>query len=145
MITLHISISSLKECPVRLWHLKNGRFHGNGSVYLSTYHFLCNGGYVLVGDNTVTCKANGSWNGTKPVCLRGIKFSLNTLDGFPRKERSRIKDYKWRIGDGCLRIDHYEIINFFEDKEKLNCILWKLYTCNFPVLMHVSSDLLGSL
>nr|XP_058948028.1 protein mesh-like [Pocillopora verrucosa] len=69
-----------KECPVRLWHLKNGRFHGNGSVYLSTYHFLCNGGYVLVGDNTVTCKANGSWNGTKPVCLRecpGLPSSIS--------------------------------------------------------------------
>ena len=88
----NILISFLKECPVRLWHLKNGRFHGNGSVYLSTYHFLCNGGYVLVGDSTVTCTADGSWNGTKPVCLRGIKFSLNTLKRFLRKGESGIND-----------------------------------------------------
>ena len=46
----------------------------------------------MVGDSTVTCTADGSWNGTKPVCLRGIKFSLNTLKRFLRKGESGIND-----------------------------------------------------
>ncbi|XP_068694477.1 uncharacterized protein [Montipora foliosa] len=60
-----------KECPMfQYGDFANGRVEGNGRVYRSTYHFTCNNGYVLVGDDTISCIESGAWNGTKPRCLR---------------------------------------------------------------------------
>lgn len=62
------------ECPlVRHSNLTNGHVEGNGRLYRATYRFTCNNGYVLFGHDTISCIENGTWNGTKPSCLRGKK------------------------------------------------------------------------
>ena len=49
---------------------------GNSVGTVSTY--TCNGGYLLVGDETRTCQESGQWSGSQPICeceYFRIKFS----------------------------------------------------------------------
>ena len=39
---------------------------GNSVGTVSTY--TCNGGYLLVGDETRTCQESGQWSGSQPIC-----------------------------------------------------------------------------
>ncbi|XP_074609320.1 protein mesh-like isoform X2 [Acropora palmata] len=60
-----------KECPLLQYgSFANGLVEGSGHVYRSTHRFICNDGYVLVGNSIITCTESGVWNGTKPHCLR---------------------------------------------------------------------------
>ena len=38
----------------------------------SRYQFMCDEGYSLVGQQTLFCGKDGSWNGSVPTCLIGI-------------------------------------------------------------------------
>ena len=70
-----LNVFSLTECPPPgPGNLTNGLVEGYGSIYRSTYRFVCNDGYVLLGHDTVTCTENGTWNGTTPSCLKGNKL-----------------------------------------------------------------------
>ncbi|XP_073243989.1 sushi domain-containing protein 2-like [Porites lutea] len=69
-----------KECsPPLSSYLANGHVQGSGRVYRSNYNFTCNSGYVLFGDDYITCTENGTWNGTSPVCVRGNENLLMTV------------------------------------------------------------------
>ena len=39
-----------------------------GTVHQSQAMYACNHGYNLTGGDTRTCGADGSWNGTAPMC-----------------------------------------------------------------------------
>ena len=38
------------------------------TTYQSEALYVCNAGYDLVGMETRSCQANGSWSGVKPFC-----------------------------------------------------------------------------
>jgi len=38
----------------------------------SRHQFICDEGYSLVGQQTLFCGKDGSWNGSVPTCLIGI-------------------------------------------------------------------------
>ena len=68
------------ECsPPLSSYLANGHVQGSGRVYRSNYNFTCNSGYILFGDDYITCTENGTWNGTSPVCVKGNENLLMTL------------------------------------------------------------------
>ena len=71
---------SYAECsPPLSSYLANGHVQGSGRVYRSNYNFTCNSGYVLFGDDYITCTENGTWNGTSPVCVKGNENLLMTI------------------------------------------------------------------
>ena len=71
---------SYAECsPPLSSYLANGHVQGSGRVYRSNYNFTCNSGYILFGDDYVTCTENGTWNGTSPVCVKGNEILLMTV------------------------------------------------------------------
>ena len=77
------------ECsPPLSSYLANGHVQGSGRVYRSNYNFTCNSGYVLFGDDYITCTENGTWNGTAPVCVKGNE---NLLITFLSERRDYIK------------------------------------------------------
>ena len=53
----------------------NGNVSVDGTVYESTAMYMCNDGYILVGEHHRHCLANGSWSHKQPLCER--KISLN--------------------------------------------------------------------
>ena len=40
-------------------------------LYEDFCKFTCNTGYELVGSDTRSCKSDGSWSGTQPICEKG--------------------------------------------------------------------------
>jgi len=57
-------------------------------TYKDTCSFTCNTGYELTGGDNRTCQSDGSWSGSKTICLRGklndgvcriIAYNLNYL------------------------------------------------------------------
>ena len=42
--------------------------HTAGTTLGQTATYSCNTGYNLVGDNTRTCQATGTWSGSAPTC-----------------------------------------------------------------------------
>ena len=62
-------------------NLSNPRFGKvvlSGTVFGSTATYSCQPGYILVGQSTRSCQADGDWSGRAPVCRR--KFpSVNIL------------------------------------------------------------------
>ena len=49
---------------------ENGRVEFVLTTYESLAKYYCNSGYNLVGTNTRTCQANGTWKNTAPSCTR---------------------------------------------------------------------------
>jgi CUB/sushi domain-containing protein len=41
-----------------------------GTTFTSTASFVCRRGFRLVGSETRTCQADGSWSGVQPVCKK---------------------------------------------------------------------------
>ena len=39
--------------------------------YKDSCSFICNAGYVLNGSNMRTCQSDGTWDGTKAICIKG--------------------------------------------------------------------------
>ena len=41
----------------------------NGTIAGSTAFYICDDGFVLVGNEARVCQSNGSWNGRTPQCI----------------------------------------------------------------------------
>ena len=61
------------ECPVLPPSIKHGYVNGSGSVQGSLYRFSCKRGYSLVGETKLYCTAEGKWNASIPICLKGTQ------------------------------------------------------------------------
>ena len=64
------------DCPSLPSFISHGFVNGTGSVEGSRHHFSCDEGYSLVGQHTLHCGKDGSWNGSVPICLIGIVVTL---------------------------------------------------------------------
>ena len=53
----------------------NGQVSGEGNRYGDTVNYTCNNGYMLRGNPSRKCQADGSWSGENPCCER--KLLLN--------------------------------------------------------------------
>ncbi|XP_035664407.1 sushi, nidogen and EGF-like domain-containing protein 1 [Branchiostoma floridae] len=51
--------------------ITNGTVSGSGYRYGDYVYFSCNTHYVLVGQPSARCQANGQWSASKPQCLFG--------------------------------------------------------------------------
>ena len=50
---------------------ENGTVSVSSTTYNSRANYSCNEGYILIGDESVTCLASGMWsNGTTTECVR---------------------------------------------------------------------------
>lgn len=59
----------------------------------SRHHFRCNEGYSLVGEHTLHCSEDGSWNGSVPTCLIGIVVTLVDKSDIFTEVRMRTDKY----------------------------------------------------
>ena len=48
----------------------NGNVNQPGNTVETVATYTCNNGYVLVGDESRTCRENGKWTGEDPTCVR---------------------------------------------------------------------------
>ncbi|XP_066279057.1 glycine receptor subunit alpha-2-like isoform X2 [Branchiostoma lanceolatum] len=69
----------------------------SSNVYLGVAQFTCDVGYVMSGNSTVTCQANGTWSGKSPTCTFngtwtpwGNWRACDSQCGFGTKTRSRV-------------------------------------------------------
>ena len=46
----------------------NGYMLSENFSYASTVHYMCDTGYLLIGQNGTTCVANGTWTSSPPEC-----------------------------------------------------------------------------
>lgn len=69
-----------KRCDPRpcrsLKHPRHGTMVGNIFVFGANVSFDCNPGYELHGIRSLTCQANGKWNGKKPACRRMLCYDI---------------------------------------------------------------------
>jgi len=49
---------------------QDGQVVLSGTIFGSTATYTCNTGFVLLGDETRICQANGEWSGLIPLCIR---------------------------------------------------------------------------
>ncbi len=54
----------------------NGVVNQPGNSVGTVSSYTCNGGFLLVGDETRTCQKDGEWSGNEPICECKC-FSLN--------------------------------------------------------------------
>ena len=59
--------------------LKNGRVSLSGVSVGDTATFTCNDGYELVGDSSLICLSDGSWDSSPPVCQGPTGNRYNVL------------------------------------------------------------------
>lgn len=62
--------------------LKNPRYGQvvfTGTIFGSTATYSCNTGFILVGEQTRTCQANGKWSGRAATCHRKCETSAYTI------------------------------------------------------------------
>ena len=64
------------DCPSLPSFISHGFGNGTGSVEGSRHRFSCDEGYSLIGQETLYCGKDGSWNGSVPTCLIGIVVAL---------------------------------------------------------------------
>ena len=67
-----------QECST----LKNPRYGQvvlTGTIFGSTATYSCNTGFILVGEQTRTCQANGKWSGRAATCYRKYETSTCTI------------------------------------------------------------------
>ena len=67
-----------QECST----LKNPRYGQvvlTGTIFGSTATYSCNTGFILVGEQTRTCQANGKWSGRAATCHRKYEISTYTI------------------------------------------------------------------
>ena len=66
------SSSFFPDCSIVDSSLTNGRVQGTDSTFGSCVQFSCNDGHTLFGERTICCSDNGTWNATKPTCVKGV-------------------------------------------------------------------------
>lgn len=64
---LHCHPSPGITCPV-LSNPANGQVLVDSRVFGSVAIYVCDDGFVLVGEGTRVCSENGQWSGTEPQC-----------------------------------------------------------------------------
>ncbi|GFR11206.1 sushi, von Willebrand factor type A, EGF and pentraxin domain-containing protein 1 [Trichonephila clavata] len=60
-------ICRLVQCP-KPPVLKFGYIDGKNYSFSNTIHFICNVGWKLIGEKTITCESNGKWSAPFPTC-----------------------------------------------------------------------------
>ena len=63
----YVFVAPLDRCE-SLGVLANGTKSTNESTPGTTVRFWCNSGFVLLGTTNLTCRLNGTWSGSKPLC-----------------------------------------------------------------------------
>jgi hypothetical protein len=53
-----------------------GTLHGSSYEFGRSVLFKCNTGYVLIGEVTLTCGANGDWDHAKPKCQSKLTWQM---------------------------------------------------------------------
>ena len=56
----------------------NGMVMMTGNMQGDISTFICNSGYELVGNETLTCQDDGQWSALPPVCQLGKKNNHST-------------------------------------------------------------------
>ena len=56
----------------------NGNLVLSGNTFGETALYTCNTGFILVGDSTLTCRGDGQWSGSPPVCNRKYLSKMYT-------------------------------------------------------------------
>ncbi|XP_072114251.1 sushi, von Willebrand factor type A, EGF and pentraxin domain-containing protein 1 [Mobula birostris] len=84
----------------------NGNVTGLNYTFQSLANYSCNNGYLIKGDWTRTCLANGSWSGETPQCLLA---ACPPLTGLPNgyitgSEFTFRKEVQFRCMDGYLLV-----------------------------------------
>lgn len=72
----------------------NGSVNSTDNILGTVVYFTCDGGYSLIGNNSIVCQKSGLWSGIFPFCVRinidcgdpgtvkyGVKFYTNTTFG----------------------------------------------------------------
>ena len=52
----------------KIFSIKNGKVIGSGTLEGDEIRFICNGNYLLFGENVLRCTNNGRWNVSEPKC-----------------------------------------------------------------------------
>ncbi|XP_069779037.1 sushi, von Willebrand factor type A, EGF and pentraxin domain-containing protein 1 isoform X2 [Narcine bancroftii] len=80
----------------------NGNVTGQDYTFQSQVNYNCKNGYLIKGDLTRTCLANGSWSGEMPKCILAACPPLTTmLNGYiTGSEFTFGKEIKFRCMDG---------------------------------------------
>ena len=55
------------QCPSLAFPAK-GNLTLSGDTFGETANYSCNTGYNLIGERSLMCGSNGSWNGAPPTC-----------------------------------------------------------------------------
>ncbi|XP_034540051.1 CUB and sushi domain-containing protein 2 [Notolabrus celidotus] len=89
----------------------NGMVYGNDWWVGSVVRYTCGSGFMLLGNPTRTCQANGLWT-SKPTCLRmcpqgRIEISERELGG-SCNSTCKNKSYFGPAKQGCSKIDNCE-------------------------------------
>ena len=82
------------DCPSLPSFISHGFVNGTGSVEGSRHRFSCDEGYSLVGQHTLYCGKDGSWNGSVPTCLIGIVDALADKSSHLAEMRLRVDQCK---------------------------------------------------
>lgn len=68
-------------CP-RIENIQDGSVTGETYTYLSLVEFECNAGFELVGNSSLQCTENGSWNSILPYCSVVTCLALSIENGY---------------------------------------------------------------
>ncbi|CAH1241242.1 FBN2 [Branchiostoma lanceolatum] len=79
------------QCPI-LTNPANGDVSGSNS-YGDRVQFECNWGYTLVGEDSLTCKDTGHWNGNAPTCKGCPVADYVSFNGVCYKDFSERREY----------------------------------------------------
>ena len=56
--------------------LRHEQIRDDGFLPLQVLHYHCVSGYLIEGKNSITCQADGTWDGILPQCYREYKLKV---------------------------------------------------------------------
>ncbi|XP_008552444.1 uncharacterized protein LOC103574714 [Microplitis demolitor] len=59
-----------RECPVLQPEIEHGKMTVTGNLFGDDAHYQCDHNYFIVGLADRTCRADGRWSGTTPICTK---------------------------------------------------------------------------
>jgi hypothetical protein len=92
----------------------------NGTTYGKQASYSCSSGYSLVGNNTATCQAGGTWSGSTPSCTRDPYCGDGEVNNGEQCDPNNSSATKWTCGqssasDACKRRYIYTSCNGSSD------------------------------
>ena len=78
MITLIIFLFLAVSCDP-LDDPTNGQVSFGATTFQSRANYSCNAGYILMGNMTRSCQADGEWSDTDPSCERKDEIHLDSM------------------------------------------------------------------